>query len=123
MNRHINTEHNTLYSTHQQKGHVIEPAYNLLTFPCTKNIATVHLNINYASNTRKAFDSALLSAQILTRNNTFLQEPEYQEDIKFDTGRFQELNNKFGPFEVELFAYQQQTTNNLMPSHFTKEND
>ena len=120
MNLHINTEQNTLYSTHQQTGCVIEPAYNLLTLPCTIHNAMVHLNINYAGNKRKASDSALLSAQMLTRQNAFLQEPEYQEDMKLDTGRFKQLNGKFGPFEVELFASQ---TNNLLPSHYTKEND
>jgi hypothetical protein len=94
-NLHINTEHNTLYSTHQQKRYVIEPAYKLLTLPCTINNAMVHININYASNKRKASDSALLSAQMLTRQNAFLQEPKNQEDIKLDTGRFKELNSKF----------------------------
>ena len=111
MNLHINTEQNTLYSTHQQTGCVIEPAYNLLTLPCTIHNAMVHLNINYAGNKRKASDSALLSAQMLTRQNAFLQEPEYQEDMKLDTGRFKQLNGKFGPFEVELFASK---TNNLL---------
>ena len=71
----------------------------------------VHLNINCASNKRKASDSALLSAQMLTRQSAFLQEPGYQKDIKSDIGRFKELNRKFGPFEVELFASK---TNNLL---------
>jgi hypothetical protein len=57
---------------------------------------------------------------MLTRQNAFLQEPEYPEDIKLDTERFKELNNKFGPFDIELFASK---TNNLLPSHYTKEND
>jgi hypothetical protein len=37
-----------------------------------------------------------------------------------DTERFKELNNRFGHSEVELFASK---TNNLLPSHYTKEND
>jgi len=104
MNIHINTEHDTPNSTHQKEWYVIEPAHNLLTLPCTIKNAMVHLNINYASTKRKASDSALISAQMLTRQNAFLQEPEYQEDIKLDTRRFKELNSKCVPFEVELFA-------------------
>ena len=120
MNLHIYTEHNTLYSTHQQKGYVIEPAYNLLALPCKINNTMVHININYAIHKRKAADSALLSAQMLTRRNAFLQEPECREHINLDTGRFEELHNKFGPFEVKLCASK---TNSLLPSHDTKEND
>jgi hypothetical protein len=90
MNPHINT----FYSTCQQKGYVIEPTYKLLTLPCTKENAMVHININYASSKKQASDSALLSAQMLTRQNAFLQEPGYQEDIKLDTERFKDLNSK-----------------------------
>jgi hypothetical protein len=80
----------------------------------------VQINVNYAGINRKASDSAPLSAQMLARQNTFLQEPEYQEDIKLDTERFKNLSNKFGPFEVELFASH---TNHLLPYHYTKEHD
>ena len=77
----------------------------------------VHLNINYASNKTKASDSALISAQMLTRQNAFLQEPEYQEVVKLDTGRLKEINSKFGPFEVELLASK---TINRLSSHYKK---
>ena len=89
---------------------MIELAYNQLTLPCTIQNAIVHLNINYVSNKRKASDSALLSAQMFTRQNALLQEPEYQVDIKLDTERFNAINNKFGPFQVEVFTSK---TNNL----------
>jgi hypothetical protein len=46
-----------------------------------------------------------------------VQEPEYKEDIKLDTARFNMLNNKFGPFKIELFASK---TNNLLPINYTR---
>jgi hypothetical protein len=51
---------------------------------------------------------------------TLTESPEYQEDIKFDHDKFHDLNNKYGPFQIELFA---SSTNNILPNHYTKESD
>ena len=51
---------------------------------------------------------------------TSVQEPEYLENVKLDTARLNVLNNKFGPFICELFASK---TNNLLPIHYTKDDD
>jgi len=93
MNLHINTEHNTFYSTHQQKGHVIEPAYNLRTMPCTKN-EMVHISINYASNKSKASDCALLRAQMLARQNAFMHETIISGGHQIGYRKFQNIKQQ-----------------------------
>jgi hypothetical protein len=102
MNLHVNTEYNILYSATQQKGYQIQEANHLLSLPCVIKTSKFSVLLTPNNNKRKSPEGMLQTATLATRE--IPQEPEYQEDIKFDTQKFHDLNNKYGPFQVELFA-------------------
>ena len=81
--------------------------------PCSIQTTTVHVALSVDNRNKLS-----VGANLATK--TSVQEPEYQEDIKLDTARFNMLNNKFGPFKTELFASK---TNNLLPMNYTKDDD
>jgi hypothetical protein len=112
MNLHFSTENCTLYSSTQVRGYKIQAADNLLVLPCSIINANVNVILSVINKRRKG------GMMAVTRTSP--SEPEYQEDIKLDTAKFNELNNKFGPFKIELFASK---TNNLLPTHYTKDED
>jgi hypothetical protein len=97
-NLHVSTENHTLYSSTQVRGYKIQAAENLLVLPCSIINADVNVILSVINKKRK---NELMA---VTRTVPLPSEPEYQEDIKLDTSKFNELNNKFGPFKIELFA-------------------
>jgi hypothetical protein len=76
----------------------------------------LHVRIRYASKTRKASDAHTKCY----KKETFLQEPSYQEFNTFDANTFNEPNNSFRPFRIEVLASK---TYNLLPSHHTNDED
>ena len=118
MNLHVNTEYNILYSATQQKGYQIQEANHLLSLPCVIKTSKFSVLLTPNNNKRKSPEGMLQTATSATRE--IPQEPEYQEDIKFDTQKFHDVNNKYGPFQVELFANK---SNNLLPTFYTRDTD
>lgn len=125
INLHIDTVRNVIFhnesSMHEYKISVSED--NLLVLPCITgillkypvNIETDHLVSKQAL--RKASLNASLNVS-LNASQSYVVNDEYHEDIKLNADIFNKLNEKYGPFNMELFASEE---NHLLPSYITAE--